>query len=90
MIVVKGKDIVDKCSLIDYNVSMTVWKDPGLFTTYTDVEMDGYRFYVERDGTIEIEAPGGYHGDDVYTTLKTDDLEKMIVMAKAVKEWYGE
>jgi len=69
---------------------MTVWKDPGLFTAYTDVQMDGYRFYLERDGTIELETYGGYHGDDVSTTLEPDDLEKMIVMAKAVKEWYSE
>jgi hypothetical protein len=66
---------------------MTTWMTPALFSTYIEVEMDEYSFYVERDGTIEIASSGGHYGEDVYTTLKTEDMEKMIIMAKLVKEW---
>ena len=68
-----------------------VWKEPGLFNTYdsASIEDDQVEVRLNDDDTVEFNFPeGGYYGDDVHRDISVENLEKLVRVARALREYY--
>lgn len=61
-----------------------------LFTNYEYFKTaDGDEVSVEKSGLVEVTTVGGYYGDEVYLRLTTEELERLAVMSRTMKEYFS-